>query len=253
VKRLGNKVDMEIRRLSLDPAPAAPQTPPPPPEPVCPETPGPPPYTPPSSPPIGANWVMTGEDEGVSVSGTSTSLIDSQKNWTPGIWANYLVYLRIGDRDFVRLITGNTASSITFGALPAGIEAQAGSKYVIKTRDLFLALGEISRLFPIAKAGIFNTAVAAAEADWLAAPITPTNSPSYLRIYVCTDTDGVMRVARTVGGATITENLNAGSDLNGNASYMFTVPWRTGDEINLRYSVPVTVLRCTIDEIGGAE
>ncbi|MBN1370176.1 MAG: hypothetical protein JW954_08085 [Dehalococcoidaceae bacterium] len=253
MKRLGNKVDMEIRRLSLDPAPAAPQTPPPPPEPVCPEPPGPLPYTPPHHPPIGANWVMTGEDEGVSVSGTSTSLIDSQKNWTPGIWSNYLVYLRIGDRDFVRLITTNTASSITFGSLPAGIEAQAGSKYVIKTRDLFLALGQISRLFPIAKASIFNTAIVAAEADWLAAPITPTSSPSYLRIYVCTDTDGLMRVARTVGGVTVTENLNAGSDLNGNASYMFTVPWRTGDEINLRYSVPVTVLRCTIDEIGGAE
>ncbi len=167
--------------------------------------------------------------------------------------ANYLVYLRIGDRDFVRLITANTTSSITFGALPPGIEAKAGSRYVIKTRDLFLALGEISRLFPMAKADLFNTAIALAEDDWFAAPITPTNSPSYLRIYVCTDADGILRVARTISGVTITENLNGGSDLSADASYMFTVPWRTGDEINLRYSVPVTVLRCTIDEIGGAE
>jgi len=254
VKRLGNKVDMEIRRLALDPAPLHPE----PDQPVisvCPQIPPQPPVTPPVPPvsPISANWVMTGEDEGVSVSGTSTSLIDSQKNWTPGIWANYLVYLKIDDRDFVRLITANTASSITFGALPPGIEAKAGSRYVIKTRDLFLALGEISRLFPIAKADLFNTAIAVAEDDWLAAPIMPTNSPSYLRIYVCTDADGVLRVARTIGGVTVTENLNAGSDISADASYMFTVPWRTGDEINLRYSVPVTVLRCTVDEIGGAE
>ena len=256
MKRLDNSADMEIRRLSLDPAPLTPEPPTPtePPAAVCPEAPCyPPPALPSPASPAGASWVMSGEDEGVSVSGTSASLIDSKKNWTPGIWANYLVYLRIDDRDFVRLITANTANSISFGPLPAGIEARAGSRYVIKTRDLFLALGELSRLFPIAKAELFNTAMAAAEDDWLPAAITPTNSPSYLRVYVCTDTDGILRVARTIGGVTITENLNGGNNLNAGASYMFTVPWRSGDEINLRYSVPVTVSRCTIDEIGGAE
>lgn len=107
---------------------------------------------------------------------------------------------------------------------------------------------------PLAKAAIFGTALPVAEADWLGVAITPTNSPSYLRIYVCVAVGGVLRVARTVGGVTVTENLNDGVALIADSAYMFTVEWRTGDSINIRYSATganVTVLR--IDEIGAAE
>lgn len=107
---------------------------------------------------------------------------------------------------------------------------------------------------PIAKASIFNTALPVAGADWLTTAITPTSSPSYLRIYICVAVGGVLRVTRTVAGVTVTENLNDGVALVANSAYMFTIEWRTGDSINIRYSATganITVLR--IDEIGAAE
>jgi hypothetical protein len=110
----------------------------------------------------------------------------------------------------------------------------------------------LAKLIPIAKAAIFNTALPTAEADWLTSAITPTNSPSYLRIYVCVSVSGVLRVARTIGATTITEDLNSGGALAVNAAYMFTVPWRSGDSINLRYSVTTgTIYILRIEEIGG--
>jgi len=112
----------------------------------------------------------------------------------------------------------------------------------------------LAKLIPIAKAAVYNTALPAAEANWLGSDITPTNSPSYIRVYVCVSVAGILRVARTIGGTTLTEDLNGGSNLTANAAYMFTVPWRTGDGVNIRYSVTTgTIKRLLIDEIGGAE
>jgi len=110
----------------------------------------------------------------------------------------------------------------------------------------------LAKLIPIAKADLFNTALPAAEANWLGTDITPTNSPSYLRIYVCISVAGVLRVARTNGATTLTEDLNSGVNLTAGAAYMFDVPYRTGDGINIRYSVTTgTINRLLIDEIGG--
>lgn len=104
----------------------------------------------------------------------------------------------------------------------------------------------------VAKADIFNSALPAAENNWLGADIAPTKSPSYINIYVCISIIGVLRVARTRGGITVTENLNAGVNLVANAGHMFTIPWRIGDTINIRYSTtPGTITRLLIDEIGG--
>ncbi|MBA7612426.1 hypothetical protein ES703_19662 [subsurface metagenome] len=113
----------------------------------------------------------------------------------------------------------------------------------------------LTALIPIAKAAIFNTALPAAEANWLlVSDIEPTNSPSYLRIYACVSVTGILRVARTQDATTVTEDLNSGTALTADAAYMFTVPWRTGDSINVKYSVTTgTIKRLLIDEIGGAE
>jgi hypothetical protein len=111
----------------------------------------------------------------------------------------------------------------------------------------------LAKIIPIAKAALFNTALPAAEANWLGADITPTNSLSYLRITVCISVPGLLRVARTQGGTTITENLNSGGAITANALYTFDVPWRTGDSINIRYSVTTgTIKLLIIDEFGGA-
>ncbi len=103
----------------------------------------------------------------------------------------------------------------------------------------------------IAMAAIFNVALPAAEVNWLASNIIPTNSPSALRIYVCVAVAGILRVVRTIGAVTITENMNSGTNLIANASYSFTVPWRTGDMVNFRYSVSgANILILRAEEIG---
>ena len=113
---------------------------------------------------------------------------------------------------------------------------------------------DLTKLTPIAKAAIFNTALPEAEANWLGADIEPTNSPSYLRIYACVSVTGILRVARTVAAVTVTEDLNSGTSLVADAAYMFTVPWRSGDGINIKYSVTTgTIKRLLIDEICAAE
>ncbi|MBA7636864.1 hypothetical protein ES703_44492 [subsurface metagenome] len=166
-------------------------------------------------------------------------------------------------------ITSNDANTLTFPAIavavvagdhyeirmtlrPADIDKWGGT--ALSGRDITADLANITKLIPIAKADLFNTALPAAEANWLGSDITPTNSPSYLRIYACVSVTGILRVARTIGGVPVTEDLNSGADLVADAAYMFTVPWRTGDSINIRYSVTTgTINRLLIEEIGGAE
>ncbi len=107
---------------------------------------------------------------------------------------------------------------------------------------------------PIPKASVFNTSLPAAESNWLSSNIFPTNTPSYIRIYVCVSVAGILRVVRTIDGTTITENLNAGNNLIANAAYMFSIEWREGDLINIRYSVTTgTIYILRIDEIGASE
>ena len=120
-------------------------------------------------------------------------------------------------------------------------------------RLLAARLGD-SKLIPVAKAAIFNDALPAADADWLASDITPTNSPSFLRLYVCVAVAGRFYLTRTIGAATVSEDLNAGSDLVADSAYLFTVEWRTGDSLNFKYSATgADILTFRADEIGAAE
>ncbi len=108
----------------------------------------------------------------------------------------------------------------------------------------------VQTVAPNAKAAVFNTALPAAEAAWLATAISPTHSPSHIRIYVCVSVAGVFRVARTIGAATLVEDLNSGVALAAGAGYMFEVPWRSADSINFRYSVTAgTINRLLVDEL----
>jgi len=108
----------------------------------------------------------------------------------------------------------------------------------------------VQTVVPNAKAAVFGPALPVAEAAWLPADISPTNSPSHIRIYVCVSVAGVFRVARTIGAVTLVEDLNSGVALAAGAGYMFEVPWRTGDSINFRYSVTTgTINRLLVDEL----
>ena len=184
-------------------------------------------------------------------------LNDSSKNWAIGVHRKRLVKIVHGTgAGQLAVISDNTQKSLLIEGVwsaPIGVD----SAYRIFGYDFYSYLARettLAKIVPIAKAAIFNAVLPAAEANWLSTDIIPTNSPSYLRIYACVTVAGVLRVARTVGGVTITEDLNSGGSLVANAAHMFTVPWRVGDGINTRYSATTgTIKRLLIDEIGGAE
>ena len=102
----------------------------------------------------------------------------------------------------------------------------------------------LSTWLPVAKARVFNTALPAANADLVGADISPTTSPSLLLVYVAVSVIGKFYVRRTSGGNAVSEYLNSGIVLSDGCAYMFTVPWRTGDTINFRYSVTTGTLLC---------
>ena len=102
---------------------------------------------------------------------------------------------------------------------------------------------------PINKSTLFNTALPGAGSNILNSDISPQFSPGTLRIYVCISIAGVLSIARTSGGSTITENLNAGSSLVACAAYIFSVPWTIGETINLRCSTTGGIIyKLQIDE-----
>jgi hypothetical protein len=104
---------------------------------------------------------------------------------------------------------------------------------------------------PTSRALIFNTALPAADNNLLAAALTPFTSPSYLSIYVCSSIAGILRVRRTQGGVTISENLNSGTALVAASAYGFTVPFRKEDAINFWFSTTGgTMLAFVVNEHG---
>jgi hypothetical protein len=239
-------------------------------------------------------------DGGIATGGTNTTVDDATKGWTVNQWVTGLSVIQIikpSGVEYFRAITANTATQITFAALPGGVVAVAGDLYSVRIIgggttditdrwarqlgqvDLARVLGAalahgnpiivrvtdgaafispateatLAKILPIAKAAIFNQALPAAEASWLGADIAPTNSPSFLRVHLTVAAAGILRVARTVGGVTVVENLNAGNALTLNAAYIFDVEWRTGDTINFRYSVTgANILVFRADEVGAA-
>ncbi|GAI77153.1 unnamed protein product, partial [marine sediment metagenome] len=196
-------------------------------------------------------------DTGIADATSTVNFLDDiSKSWppSPGGFENLIVEITegTGAGNFAK-IASNTATRLTFVvAMPVAPDATSHYRIgffgkmagditfwggtALTGRDISLDLANLTKLIPLAKASIFNTALPAAETNWIGTDITPTNSPSYLRIYVCVSVTGILRVARTVG-ATVTEDLNSGADLVAGAAYLFTVPWRTGDSINIKYSV----------------
>lgn len=112
---------------------------------------------------------------------------------------------------------------------------------VANPSNLDLAL---SNFTPLSKGYLRNTALPAADHDLLNSSITPTNSPSYLLVYVCISVTGKLYITRKVGGTTWAEYLNSGVGLLAEAAYLFSVAWRSGDTINLRYNATTGTLLC---------
>jgi hypothetical protein len=103
---------------------------------------------------------------------------------------------------------------------------------------------------PILKGSIFNTAISA-NTNIFSSDLSPTNSPTTFRIYACFNASGVLTVKRTKASTTVSEQLNGGTALNANASYIFDIIVETGETINLQYSVAATAVVLKVVEVPG--
>ncbi len=91
---------------------------------------------------------------GTATSGSQTTLVDSAASWTPDEWIGEDIRVVIAGVAYTRAITDNDATSITFEALPEGVEVAAdvsyylgvlsvaaGDQYFIKSLGLQTATG----------------------------------------------------------------------------------------------------------------
>lgn len=106
----------------------------------------------------------------------------------------------------------------------------------------------------VRRADIFNQPLPAAETNLIPVSITPALELSTLRLYVCFDVAGVLRISRTrPGEMLLTEDLNTGALLVAGASYMFDILWSGTDQVNFLYGAsPGTIRRFLVHEMGGA-
>lgn len=134
----------------------------------------------------------------------------------------------------------------------------SGGVYRVTEYDYWLAYtNSISgALFtPIEKALVHNTALPAIGASWLATDITPTNTPSTLRILVAVSIAGNFQARITNGGNTqvVVFNTVAGPALVAGGLYEFEMLVHAGDTVNFSYSTTggtIQVLR--VQEIDAA-
>jgi len=98
---------------------------------------------------------------------------------------------------------------------------------------------------------VFNTPITA-DTDIFGVDLEPSSSATTFRIYACLNTAGVLTVRRTRGDTTVSEDLNAGTNLVANSAYMFEILVEELETINLQYSVNATVISLKLFEITGA-
>lgn len=96
----------------------------------------------------------------------------------------------------------------------------------------------ISSFRAIAKTDLHNQALPLANVNWLGADISPTNTPSIIRVQVAVSIAGTLSVVITNGGNSQVVILNgtAGPALVAGALYIFDIKVHSGDTLNLRYS-----------------
>lgn len=75
---------------------------------------------------------MAAWDSGEATGGTNTTLIDTTKDWETNILESDYLEVLVGATSYIRRILSNTATTLTFNALPVGIVVAAGDSYEIK-------------------------------------------------------------------------------------------------------------------------
>ncbi len=100
----------------------------------------------------------------------------------------------------------------------------------------------------VAKNRKFN-ASASANTDVFSTDVTPTESPSALRVTVSEDTGVTFKTAITLSGTTVTVEFNEGSTLTADALYVFDLPVRSDATYNFQFGGNTTINVLQVDEV----
>lgn len=71
-------------------------------------------------------------DTGTATGGSNTTIVDTGKGWAVDMWIDATFEVEIGAIRYLGIVTGNTATTITFAALPGGATVIAGCDYGLK-------------------------------------------------------------------------------------------------------------------------
>lgn len=181
-------------------------------------------------------------DSGVATGGTNTTLQDTTKSWEVNMWVGCIVEVDIGGIEYHRTITANTATVLTFNALPGAV--WAGDPYEIRRIT--------APSTPIEREVQHNVVGYVAEADIIAAALAPIYTPCSFRVEAAFSAGGILRATITQAGNTQVVNFNGGVALNINGLYRFDMMVHGGDTINYRYSANATILVFRVQEVASA-
>lgn len=184
------------------------------------------------------------DDQGIATKGSETSLEDLTKSWGENIWAGANLFIFIESTRYVRRVTSNTSTKLTFNTLPSGVSAGRGNRWVLKQAMK-------TQFTPIEQANQHDVSVTA-DTNILSSALAPSNPPCLFRIMVCLDTAGVFSAMVTKDGSTQQLKFNSASNLTADAVYIFDILVHDGDTVNFQHSATATLKVLRVQEIVGA-
>jgi len=185
--------------------------------------------------------LLLSDDQGIATKGSETTIEDLAKNWEEDIWAGATLLVFIEKSLYVRRVTSNTNTKLTFNSLPEGVKAHKDDKWALKQ-------GLKTQFSPIEKANQHNVSITG-SADILPSDLTPTNTPCLFRIMVSLDTAGVFAAMVTKAGSTQQLKLNEANNLVADAAYMLDLLVHSGDSVNFQHSADATLKTLRVQEV----
>jgi len=178
-------------------------------------------------------------DVGIASRGSNNTLVDDSRHWQDDILRGGLLRIEKEQQVYERIVLSNTYNTITFSALPPGVEVKRGDRWSVSI---------VVRGTPLEKANLQNVAVSA-ETNILATDLEPLAGASLFRIMVAMSASGVFRASITKDEDVQVLDFYEGASLQADSLYMFDMLVHPGDLVNFRYSVDATLRILRIEEV----
>ena len=188
--------------------------------------------------------MFAADDQGTATKGSETTLEDQKRDWEENLLAGATLMLSIDRVLYLRKVTSNTNTKLTFNTLPGGVKAKRGIRWALKQ-------GLKTQFTPIEKANEHNKSVTA-DTDILSRDLTPTNTPCLFRIMVCLDTAGVFSAMVTKDDSEQQLKFNSAGNLVADAAYLFDILVHSVDSVNFQHSADATLKVLRVQEIVSA-